>query len=296
MNQFYSLQVVSDSPSPIADGFLLIEPTTADHEPFLQTLPAHSCTPRILSHRDELMPRLVDIASLDSEDQAQLSDLLVRETRADRPPVACAWLASEASIEELAVHIARYLVGPGADGRPAFWRFYDPRVLALTLTVFDPVQRAALLGPITEWQFAWAGHRWAIARPGTPNDESAEEPPAWPRPDQWPRINRSQAAARVVDRLPPMAAERAARLPAELDRIFREAVDLGGMSDTDELADYAWHCMRYGQAFEQHPIVVDAWPALSRRELHWSDVLVRFTANDLEALERKSRALQTERT
>ena len=91
-----------------------------------------------------------------------------------------------------------------------------------------------------------------------------------------------------------MAPEKAARLPAELDRLFCEAVDRGGMSDTDVLADYTWHCIRYGQAFEQHPILVDAWPALSRQELHWSDLLARFTADDLEALERKSRSLQTE--
>ena len=122
MNRFYSLQMVSDSPSLIADGFLLIEPSTADHEPFLQMLPTHSCTPRMLSHREELMPRLVDIASLDSEAQVQISDLLLRETRANRPPVACAWLLSHAGIEDLAVHIAEYLAGPGPDARPAFWR------------------------------------------------------------------------------------------------------------------------------------------------------------------------------
>ena len=240
------------------------------------------------------MPRLVDIGSLDSEAHAQLGDLLLRETRANRPPVACAWLATEAGIEDLAAHIVRYLVGPGVDGVTVFWRFYDPRVLALILTVFEPVQRTALLGPITEWRFAWGGHRWKIAGPGTANDDGMEDASGWPRPDQWSRINRSEAAARVVDRLPPIVPERAARLPAELDRIFCEAIDRGGMSDTDALADYAWHCIRYGQAFEQHPFVVDAWPALSRKELHWSDLLARFTANDFEALERKSRSLQTE--
>ena len=165
MNQFHSLHVVSDSPSVIAHGFLLIEPATADHEPFLRGLPAHSCTPRILSHREEFMPRLVDIGSLDPEAHAQLGDLLLCETRANRPPVACAWLATEAGIEDLAAHIVRYLVGPGVDAQPAYWRFYDPRVLVLILTVFEPIQRAALLGPITEWQFAWAGHRWTIAGP-----------------------------------------------------------------------------------------------------------------------------------
>ncbi|MGN6083272.1 DUF4123 domain-containing protein [Trinickia sp.] len=251
-------------------------------------LDLHPCTPRVLAHREELMPRLVDVSSLDSDAQAAISAVLIRETSANRPPVCCAWLASEASIDDLAHHIARYLVGPGADGRPAFWRFYDPRVLALTLAAFDRVQRATLLGPVTDWQFAWVGHRWAVTGPGTPNDDSNGYMPAWPKPDQWSRISRSEAASRVIDRLPAMAPEKAARLPSELDRIFTAAAERGAMLDTDALADYAWHCVRYGQAFEQHPIVLDAWPALSQGEMLWSDVQAQFTPNDFNALETTS--------
>lgn len=289
------MQVAPDIPSQLTHGFVLIEPATIDHEPFLQTLDMHPCTPRVLAHREELMPRLLDVSSLDPDAQVQISDVLVRETSTDRPPVGCAWLASDASIEDLAHHIARYLVGPGADGRPAFWRFYDPRVLALTLAVFDPSQRSTLLGPVTDWQFAWARHRWIITGPGTPNDDSKGYTPAWPNPHQWSRISRSEAASRAIDRLPAMVAEKAAQLPNELDRVFSAATDRGGMTDTDVLADYAWHCVRYGQAFEQHQVMLDAWPALSRGEIHWSDVLTRFTPNDFNALETTSRPLLAQR-
>ena len=291
----FSLQVAPDVPSPLTHGFVLIEPATIDHEPFLQTLDMHPCTPRVLAHREELMPRLVEVSSLDPDAKVELSEVLVRETSADRPPVACAWLASEASVEDLAHHVARYLVGPGADGRPAFWRFYDPRVFALTLAVFESSQRSTLLGPVVDWQFAWAGHRWAAAGPGTPNDDSKGYMPAWPKPDQWLRISRSEAASRVVDRLPALVPENASRLPSDLDRIFAAAAERGWMPDTDALADYAWHCVRYGQAFEQHPVVLEAWPALSRAEIHWSAVLARFTPNDLNALETTSRSPLTQR-
>lgn len=291
----FSLQVAPEIPQQLTHGYLLIEPATLDHEPFLQTLAMRPCTPRILAHREELMPRLLNVSSLHPDGQAQISDIWVRETSADRPPVVCAWLASDAAIDDIVGHIAQHLVGPDADGRAAFWRFYDPRVLALTLAVFGPVQRATLLGPVTDWQFPWAGHRWTAAGPGTPNDDSNGYMPVWPKPDQWLRISRSEAASRVVDRLRSMAPEKAAQLPTQLDRIFTSVAGRGGLRDTDALADYAWHCVRYGEAFEQHPVVLEAWPALSQGVVYWSDVLARFTPNDLNALETTSRQQLTQR-
>lgn len=233
------------------------------------------------------MPRLLDVSSLDHDAQVQIGDMLMREMSGSRPPVVCAWLTTDAAMEELAIHIARHLVGPGVDGRSAFWRFYDPRVLALALTVLEDGQREALLGPIKEWQFVWAGHCWAISGPGIANDD---EPHlfAWPKPEQWQRINRSEVATRVVERLPITVYERTAQWPQEIDRICGEAVSRYGMSDTDTLADYAWHCVRYGEAFERHPIILGACDALSRREVLWSDVLGQFTASEFEALEKKS--------
>jgi hypothetical protein len=293
MSLFSFMQVAPELPSPLTHGFLLVEPAVTDHEPFLQTLAIRPCTPRVLAHREELMPRLIDLSSLDPDAQGQVGEMLLREVTALRPPVACAWLACDVDIDELALHVAQHLVGPGADGRPVFWRFYDPRVLALTLAVFDPAQRVALLGPVTDWQFAWAGHRWTVAGSGTPIPDGNGYVSALPKPDQWPRINRSEVATRVIDRLPAIPADKAAQLPYELDRIFTDAIHRGGMSDTDTLADYAWHCVRYGPAFEQHPILLDAWPALSRRETHWSDVLARFTPDELQALEVAPRQLHT---
>jgi len=293
MSAPFSLQLAADLLSQVTHGFLLVEPATVEHEPILQALAMCPCTPRVLAHREELMPRLVDISLLEPEAQMRVTTVLLRETTANRPPVICAWLACDVDIDDLASHIARYLIGPGADGRPAFWRFYDPRVMALTLAKFDPAQRDLLLGPVTEWQFAWAGHRWSTIGPGARNDDSRGHTSAWPRDEQWLHINRSEVATRVIDRLPPMVSDRVAQLPNELDRIFSDAVALGGIADSDTLADYAWHCIRYGRAFEQHPIVLDAWAALSRREVYWSDVLARFTADDLKALEPKPHSLQT---
>lgn len=207
-----------DCPELLATGFLLVEPATLKHAPDLASLDMRACTPRPLSHREELMPRLLDIGELDPEAQRIATERWKEEAKADRPPVACVWIDSPVDADTLVEHIARHLVGPGEGGKPVFWRYYDPRVLSLALAVLDPLQRAALFGPSKAWHFAWAGHRWFCPGPDEESWSSIDQPSAWPRPEQWPRINRSEIADRIVQRLPVLPAEQAAELPAALDR------------------------------------------------------------------------------
>jgi hypothetical protein len=57
----------------------------------------------------------------------------------------------------------------------------------------------------------------------------------------------------------------------------------GWLRNADALVDYAWHCLRYGQALEQHPAVVEAWPALVSGEGAWRDVKAQLTLDDFRA-------------
>lgn len=243
------MQAAQDFSRPLRHGFLLVEPTTLVHAPDLAALDMRPCTPRVLAHREELMPQLIDLAALDDEARVVATECWTAETHVERPPVVCAWLASEAPADAISEHIARYLVGPGADGEPVFWRYYDPRVLALTLAVLDPAQRHALLGPIQAWHFAWAGHRWSVTSPGA-DTVDADRQSAWPRPEQWPRINCSEAADGVLRRLPAMSAEQAARLPAALDQMFSEVALSSDAMDVDALVDVTSQRLRQDFAFD----------------------------------------------
>ncbi|MDR8028319.1 DUF4123 domain-containing protein [Burkholderia cenocepacia] len=218
-------------------GFLLVEPTMLIHAPDLAALDMHPCTPRVLAHREELMPHLIDLAALDAQSQGVAAAHWQEEVTTERPPVACAWLNTEASADMVVEHIARHLVGPGADGRPVFWRYYDPRVLSLALAILEPDQRRALLGPIDAWQFAWAGHRWFVDAPG-PKAELAAQLAGWPRPDQWPRLDRSEVAEQVRQRLPALTSSQAARLPAAIDQALH-ALAVQDVAGTDALAEHA---------------------------------------------------------
>lgn len=282
------MQTIPASSEALTHGFLLIEPAMLAHAPALAALDMRSCTPRVLAHREELMPRLIDVAALDEATQIAVTEVWSTEIFGERPPVACAWLDSNLDIDSLAQHIARYLVGPGVDGKPVFWRYYDPRVLALTLAIFDPAQRQALLGPIQAWQFIWAGHPWSVSGPGTATDMLERHLPAWPRPEQWPRINRSDAATQVLDRLSAVPAQDAVSLPATLDRLFSDAAQFG-LTLADDLADYAWHCMKYGSGFEEHPMLVDARSEIADGRARWPEVVSRIAPDEFRQLERSSR-------
>ncbi|UXU85863.1 DUF4123 domain-containing protein [Burkholderia sp. S-53] len=278
------MQAVVDVREPLTHGFLLIEPATLIEAPALAELDMRPCTPRVLAHREELMPRLIALAELDEQARAAATDVWQAEPHAERPPVVCAWLDSDDGIDVLAEHVARYLVGPGVDGKPVFWRYYDPRVLTLALTVLEPAQRQALLGPIRTWQFAWAGHRWAMRGPGIAADALEGHVPAWPTAEQWLRLNRSEVMTQVLNRLPVPSVDDAALLPSELDRILSDAMR-HGLTDDDALTDYAWHCVKYGPAFERHPTLVDGWPLLAAGEITWPDIVMRFTPDDFASLE-----------
>ncbi|MFM0649854.1 DUF4123 domain-containing protein [Paraburkholderia bryophila] len=220
-------------------GFLLVEPTTLVYAPELATLGMRACTPRVLAHREELMPRLINLSELDPVDHQIAADHWHAEINVERPPVVCAWIDSTADTDELAAHIAHYLIGPNEDGNAVFWRYYDPRVFVLTLKILGTDQRQALLGPITSWQFAWAGHRWRVAGPNA-EYAATEVITGWPRPEQWPRINRSEVADQIRRRLPSLTIQQAAQLPAVLDELLLAAAPDDGPANVDVVVDDVW--------------------------------------------------------
>ncbi|WP_420978171.1 DUF4123 domain-containing protein [Burkholderia gladioli] len=173
------MQPVSDLTNGLTRGFLLIDPSTCGHAPDIAALDGHACTPRILAHREEWMPKLVDLATLNDDVRMLAGRYLLGRLHADQPPAICAWLDSEASVNVIAGHIAHHLVGSGIGGQSVFWRFHDPRVFSLALAILEPAQRRALLGPVKSWTFPWAGHGWRVEA-GQFAHESVTAQPAGP--------------------------------------------------------------------------------------------------------------------
>jgi len=280
----------------IRNGYLLIDASNIDDETFAEPLPMLRCTPGTLTNADELTPRLIDVAALAPTLQDEVTALLLRETDSDTPPVVCAWLQSSLDADALARHIARFLVGPGPDGNTVFWRYYDPRVFSLAMALFAPAQKEALLGPITEWRFAWCQHWWSVAGPGREIYPLGGHKPAWPSAKQWLSLDHSQLIARVLLQIHELqgsfTAADAIRYQREADLALINAKQHLKLNEDHELVEYALQSVRYGDAFKRHPKLDIAWTELAQGNTNWSDLRAMLDHNDYQKLNQQSQLQQ----
>src|ERR1700712_2774880 len=112
------MRLITPPALTLPTGYLLIEPGNIDAERFGQLPPMRRCTPAPLSNADALMPRLIDLAALAPRQQQHLAQMLLEETASRQPPAICAWIDSALDGTALARHVARFLFGPDADGKP----------------------------------------------------------------------------------------------------------------------------------------------------------------------------------
>lgn len=275
---------------PVRTGYLLVEASNLDDETFAEALPMLNCTPSMLYQSEQLMPRLIDVAALSPPQQDGLSEVLLREANGQRPPVVCAWLACTLNAKALARHLSRFLVGPGIDGAPVVWRYFDPRVFSLAISLFSVDQIHALLGPVVEWRFPWCRRWWSVSGPGQEADALLGITPAWPSEKQWRGLEDSALIARVLAKLQDAQATgdltdaACQRLQRKLIDFVLEARQRWHLSDKDDLTEYALHCARYGKEFQLYPKLAPAWAGLAQGESSWSELMAMLDQNDYQLL------------
>lgn len=285
-----TLTILSPGES-VCNGYLLVEPSNMDDETFAEALPMLNCTPSMLNQSEQLMPRLIDVAALSSAQQESLSEVLLRELDGQRPPVICAWLTCTLNIEALSRHVARFLVGPGMDGASVVWRYFDPRVFSLAVTLFSSDQIHALLGPVVEWRFPWRSRWWSVFGPGQEADPLLGVTPAWPSANQWLSLQDSALIASVLIRLQDMqdtgdiTDDTCLHLQRKITGSLLDARQRWHLSDKDELMEYALHCARYGKEFELYPKLAPAWSGLARGQTSWTELISILDRNDYRLLD-----------
>lgn len=273
----------------ITTGHVLVEPANLDPRSPLHDLPMQVCEVARLRDADELTPRLINISGLTAAQQEYLNTALRCAPHADEPPLLCAWLETEADPERLMRALTRFLIGVGLDGRETYWRYYDPRVFTLTMHLFSDEQTRALLGPITQWRFPWCGHWWSVAGPGEEIEVLGGSRPAWPGTNQWSSLAHCDVLNSMLRAL---ADKLAGCTPPEI-LLYQRRADLAlvrgrqvlKLSDPDELREYALHCLRYDNAFLDHPHLYEAWPALASGQIRWSALLQRLGPDDYRQME-----------
>lgn len=280
---------------PIRSGYLLVDASNLEDETFAEALPMLKCTPATLAQSEQLMPLLIDVAALSSAQQDGLSAVLVHELDGQRPPVVCAWLDCPLEAKALARHLTRFLVGPGPKGALVFWRYFDPRVFSLAVSLFSTEQIQALLGPVVEWRFPWCQRWWSVSGPGLEADPLLGITPAWPNEKQWCSFEDSAPIACVLAELLDTQETRGRAADATclclqrgINVSMQDAKQRLFLSDKDELMEYALHCARYGEEFQLHPKLATAWGELKQGELSWSELIAQLNPNDYRLLDEYS--------
>ncbi|MGC4243362.1 MAG: DUF4123 domain-containing protein [Herbaspirillum sp.] len=283
------MHAISFPDEVITHGQVLVEPANLDPRSPLHELPMRVCEVGRIKDADDLMPRLIDMATLSADQQQWMTTALRSAPHAEEPPILCAWLESAADPERLVRGLTRFLIGPGVEDRQVYWRYYDPRVLALTLQLFSDEQTRALLGPVTRWRFPWSGHWWSVTGPGEEIDVLGGSRPAWPDASQWHSLAHCDVLDKVLRQLPENLA---ACTPPEIllyarrgDSALLRARQVLKLTDPGELTEYALHCLRYGSAFLDHPPLHGAWPALASGELSWNALLQRLGPDDYRQMD-----------
>lgn len=276
-------------PGPPCTGYLLIDPCNLDQYSFPEPLPMLHCTPAALTKSDDVMPRLIDVANLTPQQQHGLVDVMALELRGERPPVVCAWIDCALEGDDLARHLSRFLVGPGTDGGDVLWRYYDPRVFALAVSILEKSQLAALLGPACAWWLPWCGRWWRTAGPGVDIAPMKGVLAAWPTNRQWAGLNCAAQVSRVINEMTcpnkKMENVECLRLLREVTALMVTAKARLRLSDNDALVDYALMNLRYGAQFRHHAKLASAWDELTQSHIHWHDLTALLDESDYLAMQ-----------
>lgn len=216
----------------------------------------------VLIHHDAFpkahRPYLLELDLSDPEGVEALAQS-VRFAFEDRRPESIAeglgqriggWLASSASLDEVAAHWSRLVLQRNDSGRACVLRFYDSRALALLWTVLSPAQQQAMLGPVRAWHVLDAG-----ARPSVHLASSDMRTDFRLSAAQWQEIQRHG----LVNRALALYAQVCGRQP-EPNEIGTAVAAIGraeryGLNDQNEMVVFIGHALSWHPQFDLHPKV-----------------------------------------
>lgn len=261
----------TDPTADISSGYLLIDTLNLPRSLGCDPLPVCGCVPSDLTNIMSLLPGVVSIESLNADQLLTVREIMALQTAGRHPWAICAVLVSDLHIEELAKHIASLLSVVDDEDRAVLWRFFDPRVFSLVVSIYNAEQRSAVLGPICDWRFAWRGHWWSVSGEGD-RLSSLRFDLAWPTKAQWPLLRFSKLLEQVLLRVEsdaPLAASDCLDVQHRATAYLKDASSEMNFSEPDEMIDYAYMCVTYGSAFLSHPQFKHARADLASGKLNW---------------------------
>jgi len=267
----------------------LISNTADDSEPFA-SLPRADVIVDHEAFPEANRPYLLKL-DLSSPTGMQALALSTRIAFEDRRPESMAeglgqriggWLASCASLDEVAAHWSRLVLQRDNNGRAFALRFYDSRALALLWTALSQAQRQAMLGPVSAWHVLDAG-----ARPKVHLASSDSRSNFMLSADQWREVHWHG----VVNRALALYARTCAHQPhpAEIEAAVDAATraEQYGLTDRDDQIAFIGHALAWHPHFDLHPKVMHLLQTRAADEFYTVEV-GRLSADEIENIQKGS--------
>jgi hypothetical protein len=192
------------------------------------------------------------------------------------------WLASHASLGEIAAHWSRLVLQRDASERACVLRFYDSRALALLWTVLSQMQRQIMLGPVRAWHVLDASARPSVhlASPDSRANFmlSAAQ---WHEIHRHGLVNRALALhARACNRQPePGEVETAVAAAARTERY--------GLIDQEDRVAFIGHALTWHPQFDLHPKVLQLLGRRAADDFYTAEI-GQLSADEIEEIRRGS--------
>lgn len=177
------------------------------------------------------------------------------------------WLASSASIDEVAAHWSRLMLQRDESGRACMLRFFDSRALALLWPVLSPAQQQTVLGPARAWHVLDAGARPSVhlasLEPRASFSLSVE---------QWREVHRHG----LVNRALALHARACARQPesGEIETAVSAAAraEQYGLLDREDWIAFIGHALSWHPQFDLHPKVLQLLARRSAEDFYTGEI------------------------
>lgn len=269
-------------------GYLLIEPANLPVE-LQEFLPAmRPCVPPFLWAAENSMPQLLSLDKLSDAQQKAIDELLAHEASATYPPSVFAWLHSSKGIEEIASGIGRLISGTGPDGNKVIWRFYDPRVFILAMSIFKDDQVNVLLGTVESWTFPWHQHWWRVHRTKRFSPSPHELELGWPNSSQWNVLIKSGIFNSIFSRnfSCDVTPEECLDNLSYSIKAFLETENYLHLESDEDRAEFVYLSIRYRKHFRNIYDLAISWEQLKARQITLREMLLRIEQQDIQYIEK----------
>ncbi|MEM5423027.1 MULTISPECIES: DUF4123 domain-containing protein [Paraburkholderia] len=184
----------------------------------------------------------------------------VRLAHEDRRPESMAaglgqriggWLASSASLAEVAAHWSGHALQYDDQGHACVLRFYDARALSLIWPMLSGRQQQALLGPVKVWHALDASARPRVySQTGESNRELALTAAQWQQIHRHGPINRALALHAVAKGRQPKPSDIETAVAAA------ERAERYGLADRNDHIAFIGHALAWHPQFDLYPKVL----------------------------------------